>query len=89
MAGRTTINVSLTPDLRKFVSSRVASGRYRSASEVIREGLRLLEEREAAVRDLRAKIAVGLGQARRGELLDGETVFRQLEQERMPRRRRT
>src|SRR5205085_11483455 len=42
---RSSMNVSLTPELEKFVQSRVASGRYQTASEVIREGLRLLEER--------------------------------------------
>jgi len=42
------MNVSLTPELEKFVSSKVESGRYNSASEVVREALRLLEEREQA-----------------------------------------
>lgn len=76
------MNISLTPHLERFVGSRVASGRYQSASEVVREGLRMLEEREAAKAGdrgrLRAKIALGLEQARRGELLDGEEVFRDL-----------
>ncbi|HEY9419991.1 MAG TPA: type II toxin-antitoxin system ParD family antitoxin [Thermoanaerobaculia bacterium] len=76
------MNVSLTPELERFVSSKVASGRYQSASEVIREGLRLLEEREvtkqAALEEVRRKIAVGLEQADRGELFDGEEVFREL-----------
>lgn len=82
MAGRVTLNVSLTPELERFVSSKVASGRYQSASEVIREGLRLLEEREvtkqAALEEVRRKIAIGLEQADRGELFDGEEVFREL-----------
>lgn len=42
------MNVSLTPELEKFVSSKVDSGRYNSASEVIREALRLLEEHDHA-----------------------------------------
>jgi len=42
------VNVSLTPELEKFVSAKVESGRYNSASEVVREALRLLEEHEAA-----------------------------------------
>lgn len=88
MAARTTINVSLTPHLERFVNSRVASGQYPSASEVIREGLRLLEEREEALRELRGKIAVGLEQARRGELLDGENVFQELEHHGRRRRKR-
>ncbi len=43
---RKTRNVSLTPELEALVDSKVASGRYRSASEVVRAALRLLEERE-------------------------------------------
>jgi antitoxin ParD1/3/4 len=93
MASRTTVNVSLTPHLEKFVTSRVASGRYQSASEVVREALRLLEDKEAdkelALRELREKIAVGLEQARRGQLLDGEGVLRALEARRSPLGRAT
>jgi antitoxin ParD1/3/4 len=42
------MNVSLTPDLDKFVAGKVKSGRYTSASEVVREALRLLEEHDHA-----------------------------------------
>ena len=41
-----TRNVSLTPEIEAFVAGRVASGRFRSASEVVRAALRLLEEDE-------------------------------------------
>jgi antitoxin ParD1/3/4 len=85
MAGRVTLSVSLPPDLEDFVSSRVASGRYPSASEVVREGLRLLEQRETleetAVEALRPLIAIGLEQARRGDLHDGDEVFRSLDED--------
>ena len=40
------MNVSLTPELQAYVNSKVESGRYKSASEVVREGLRLLEEQD-------------------------------------------
>jgi antitoxin ParD1/3/4 len=42
------MNVSLTPQLEEFVSAKVESGRYNSASEVVREALRLLEEHDHA-----------------------------------------
>jgi antitoxin ParD1/3/4 len=41
-----TMNISLTPQLEKLVQERVKSGRYTSASEVIREALRLMEEKD-------------------------------------------
>lgn len=82
MAGRVTLNVSLTPELERFVSAKVESGRYQSASEVVREGLRLLEQqdlsRQTALEEVRKKIAIGLAEAERGELYDGEEVFRDL-----------
>ncbi len=40
------MNVSLTPELEKLVADKVGSGRYNSASEVVREALRLLEEQD-------------------------------------------
>ena len=43
---RATRNVSLTSELDAFVEGQVASGRYRTASEVVRAALRLLQERE-------------------------------------------
>jgi len=79
---RSSLNVSLTPKLQRFVNKRVASGRYQSASEVVRDGLRLLDEREQAhklaLRQLRNQISVGLNQAKHGELRNGEVVFDRL-----------
>ena len=43
MPSKSAITVSLTPELQKFISSHIESGRYRSASEVVREALRCLE----------------------------------------------
>ena len=59
------MNVSLTPELEKLVAERVASGRYASASEVIREALRLLEERDRLNR-LRDDVQLGLEQLDQG-----------------------
>ncbi len=76
------MNVSLTPELEQFVREKVSSGRYLSASEVVREGLRLLEERErlyqSKLAQLQAEIAIGIEQSDRGEVFDGETVVQEL-----------
>lgn len=65
------MNVSLTKALEDFVNEKVASGRYGSASEVVREALRLLEEREmlrdAQLRELRGEVARGLAQLDAGQ----------------------
>ncbi len=83
MAAGASLKITLPADLEDFVASRVASGSYRSVTEVIQESLRFLEQHEALLEipaaELRARIAVGLEQADRGELLDGEEVFRKLE----------
>jgi antitoxin ParD1/3/4 len=82
MAHRTTVNISLTPELDAFLQSRVKSGRYQTSSEVVREALRLLQhqekERDAAFKQLKAKLERGAAQADRGELLDGDQVFKEL-----------
>ena len=59
------MNVSLTPELEKIVAERVGSGRYASASEVIREALRLLEERDQ-LNQLRQEVRLGLEQLEQG-----------------------
>ncbi len=78
MASKTpTMNVNLSRDLYEFVRAAVKSGRYTSASEVVREALR--ERRDAALREVARKIEDGLASARRGDLLDGDAVMRELE----------
>ena len=76
------MNVSLTPELEKFVAQKVQSGLYQTASEVIRAGLRLLEERDALhqarLDDIRQAIQDGNAQLARGEGLPGEQVFAHL-----------
>lgn len=83
MAERTTLNVSLTRNLGDFIAAKVASGRYRSASEVVREGLRLLEAqdrlREAALTEIRRKIEAGLASLDRGAGRPGDEIFDELE----------
>jgi antitoxin ParD1/3/4 len=67
------MNVSLTPELEKFISVKVGSGRYNSASEVVREALRLLEEHDSARAAQLAEFNGELGQ-RLATLDRGETV---------------
>ncbi len=82
MASRTTVNVSITPELAAFLHSRVQTGRYQTTSEVVREALRLLErqetERDKAFRQLKVKLARGAAQADAGDLFDGDEVFDEL-----------
>ena len=68
------MNVSLTPELEKFVSSKVDSGRYTSASEVVREALRLLEEhdqaRAAQIAEFNQELGRRLDSLDRGQRVD-------------------
>ena len=76
------MNVSLTPELETYIQAKVTSGRYSSASEVMREALRLLQDHDQlqAIKldALRKEIAIGIEQADRGETVDGETFFENL-----------
>ncbi|HQU90823.1 MAG TPA: type II toxin-antitoxin system ParD family antitoxin [Pyrinomonadaceae bacterium] len=71
------MNVSLTPELEAFVHDRVASGRYTSASEVVRESLRLLEDedrsKEHRLEALKMEISKGLDDLRSGRAITLET----------------
>jgi antitoxin ParD1/3/4 len=68
------MNVSLTPELEKFVNHKVESGRYNSASEVVREALRLLEEhdhaRAAQLVEFNEELGRRLASLDRGEHID-------------------
>ena len=85
MANRESISVSFTPQQAEFLASCVASGRYQSTSEVVREALRLLEDlhalRQAEIERARALIQEGADQLDRGEVVDGETFFREWDAE--------
>jgi len=87
------MNVSLTPELEKFVSAKVESGRYNSASEVVREALRLLEEhdagRAAQLAAFNQELGRRLASLDRGEVVDPAAararLQRKSEQRRKPR----
>ena len=61
------MNVSLTPELERLVNEKVESGLYQTASEVVREALRLLKERDQAREQLRTDVQAGFDQLARGE----------------------
>ena len=65
------MNVSLTPELEKFINGKVGSGLYNNASEVVREGLRLLKEHDEVRLKWREQIERGWLQAQAGEVTDG------------------
>lgn len=69
------MHISLTAELEKIVKTKVETGMYNNASEVIREALRFMEQHDELVRDmklerLQTKLAVGAAQARNGEFVD-------------------
>ncbi len=69
------MNVRLTPQQREFIKQQVAEGRYLSDAEVIREGLRLLQEEIEWRADVRRKVADGIAQAKAGQLIDGPNAI--------------
>jgi antitoxin ParD1/3/4 len=66
------MNVSLTPELERFINEKVRRGSYQTASEVIREALRLLAERDQRrsleLRRLQTEINLGLKQIEDGQV---------------------
>ena len=66
------MNISLTKEFESYVSRKVESGLYHSASEVIRDGLRLMKERDelhqSRLAELREDVAIGVDQADRGQV---------------------
>lgn len=78
------MNVHLGPIFDQFVADLLKSGHYQTQSEVLREGLRLLKEREEMkqlrLAELRKEIAAGIEEADRGEFVDGPEVFAKVRQ---------
>jgi len=85
------MDVSLTPELENFVESKVVSGRYTSASEVVREALRLLEQhdkaRAAELEEFRSEVDRRLDSLDRGDAIEAETVFARIREKSQERRR--
>jgi len=81
------MNVSLGQKWEEFVDKKVSSGDFQTASEVLREGLRLLEERDllkrisvSSMAELKQKLMEGVASLERGEGVDGEEAFKRVRQ---------
>lgn len=76
------MNVSLTPELEQLIEQKVKTGMYSSASEVIRAGLRLLQEHDdirlVQLEQLKRDVREGIKQGKSGAVVDGAEVFREL-----------
>ncbi len=73
------ISVDLSPTLENVVAELVGSGRYGSKSEVLREGVRLVQEREAKLQKLHEELEKGMADIRAGRTHSAEEVFDELE----------
>ena len=84
------MNISLTPELEQFVAEKVRSGRYASASEVVRDALRLLDERDELhqqrINEVKKKIAHGIAQLDAGEGITMDELKKRLAKRRAKQR---
>ncbi len=76
------MTVTLTADQERFVAEQLKSGHYHSADDVVAQSLGMLRAQEEFIRsnvsELREKIASGMGQIRRGEVVDGRKAIQNL-----------
>ena len=76
------MNVSLTQELEEYIARKVRMGLYKSASEVVRDALRLMHEKDQTDRtktaELHSDIQTGLDQLDRGEGIPGEQVLAEI-----------
>ncbi len=69
-----TTSLSLGEHWEVFIKNEISSGRYGSASEVVRDALRNLEDRKSKLEALRLHLAEGEEQARRGEFVKDDSI---------------
>ncbi len=85
------MNVNLGPTFDDFVAKMLKTGLYQSQSEILREGLRLLKEREdlkkLRLAELRREIALGAEQADRGDFVSGPQALAKIREKSTKRRR--
>ncbi|NES86463.1 MAG: type II toxin-antitoxin system ParD family antitoxin [Moorea sp. SIO2B7] len=77
------MDVTLKPELREFIEDKIAQGQYQSLDDAINKGLELLRNHDNIYRgrfaELQQEIIIGVEAAERGELIDGDVVFEQLQ----------
>ena len=87
------MNVHLGAAFDEFVAGLLKSGYYQTQSEVLREGLRLLKEREdlrrLRIAELRKEIVLGGEQADRGDFVDGPEAFAKIRKRSAQRKKRS
>ena len=69
-----TTSLSLGEHWEVFIKNEISSGRYGSASEVVRDALRTMEERKSKLEALRVHLAQGAQQAKAGEFIDDFSI---------------
>ena len=84
------MEIALTPDIEQYIQAKVSSGQHASASEVFLAGIKLLQDIEQTYQGryqaLRDEVNIGIEASDRGDIVDAETVFSQL-QERLNQKR--
>ena len=85
------MNVNLGPVFDQFVADLLKTGHYQTQSEILREGLRLLKEKEELrqlrLAELRKEIAIGTAEADRGEFVDADATFSEIRKRSAERKR--
>jgi antitoxin ParD1/3/4 len=84
------MNVSLTPELEQIINTKVQSGLYNSASEVVRDGIRLLQQRDELrqikLEGLRRDIEEGVRASEEGRVKDGGEVMAEIKERLLQRK---
>lgn len=74
-------DLRLGPDAEAFIEGQLASGRYAEAGDVVRDALRLLEERQGRLDAIKASVARGLADITAGRVYGIDEVFDEIEAE--------